>query len=74
MLCLGTPKLNFQYESPESVNKLVGLVQKYLPPEEEETNGDNQDENENDEGNQNAFQVSSNLLTICNKCHKVTIP
>ena len=56
MLCLGTPKIIFQYESPESHNRLTDLVKKYLPTEEE-NNNEEKEEKESDEQNHNAFQV-----------------
>ena len=56
MLCLGTPKINFQYESPQTLDRLADLVKKYLP-QEEENEREKGDEGQETEQNHNAFQV-----------------
>ena len=61
MLCLGTPKINFQYESAETRNRLTDFVKKYLPTEEEKKDDEDEDK-ESEDQNHNAFQVISKIL------------
>ena len=56
MLCLGTPKINFQYESPQTIDRLADLVRKYLP-EEQENESEKEEEGQETEQSHNAFQV-----------------
>ena len=56
MLCLGTPKINFQYESPQTLDRLADLVRKYLP-EEQENESEKEEEGQETEQSHNAFQV-----------------
>ena len=57
MLGLGTPKINFQFESPTTLDRLVDLVKKYLP-EEEAHDSENAEEGQETEQNHSAFQVN----------------
>ena len=63
MLGLGNPKINFQYESPKTLDRLVELVKLYLP-EEEENDNENDEEGQETEQNQSAFQVTYRLYNV----------
>ena len=56
MLALGCPKVNCQYESAGSLDRLVEVVMKNLPQDAEETTQDDVGENNTDH-KQAAFKV-----------------
>ncbi len=57
MLCLATPKLSFQYQSPETMNRMVDVVKKYLSDEKASEDDQENAEAEAEDRNENAFQV-----------------
>ncbi len=58
MLSIGHPKLNMQFESPGSSDRLVQAVQKAMPEGEVEDAPDKSAQSEDTESNnQQAFQV-----------------